>query len=178
MEHANPPRAGGGDSEHDSAQSLDRRGFLQRVTGVGFAAVLLIAAGMLGAFAARFLFPRRGVERRWQFVARAARLRVGESISYLTPGGAPVSVARLAAGPTVASFVALSSTCPHLGCRVHWEAHRERFFCPCHNGAFDPTGKAVAGPPLDDKTDLARFPLKLENGLLFIQVPVDPHVVG
>jgi Rieske Fe-S protein len=130
-----------------------------------------LAAGY-GAFAGlalRFLYPARPRPRGWMFVTDLARLRPGESMTYTTPAGEPVAIARLAAG----ELIALSSTCPHLGCQVRWEAHHNRFFCPCHNGIFDPTGKATAGPPADAGQSLLRYPLKVENGLLFIEVPLE-----
>ncbi len=67
-------------------------------------------------------------------------------------------------------FFALSSVCPHLGCRVHWEKHYDRFFCPCHNGAFGPSGKAISGPPADDKQNLPHYPLKIVSGSLYIEM--------
>ncbi len=69
--------------------------------------------------------------------------------------------------------MALSSTCPHLGCKVHWEAPENRFFCPCHNGAFDPSGRAIAGPPAEAGQSLGRYPLRIEGGLLYIEVPTE-----
>ena len=71
------------------------------------------------------------------------------------------------------TVAALSSTCPHLGCQVHWEGHNNRFFCPCHNGVFDPNGIATGGPPADAGQSLLQFPLKEESGLLYIELPVD-----
>jgi phenylpropionate dioxygenase-like ring-hydroxylating dioxygenase large terminal subunit len=56
---------------------------------------------------------------------------------------------------------------------VHWEAQNNRFFCPCHNGVFTPEGKATSGPPADAGQSLFRFPLKVENDLLFIEVSTD-----
>jgi Rieske Fe-S protein len=70
-------------------------------------------------------------------------------------------------------FVALSSICPHLGCRVHWEAHNERFFCPCHNGAFDSSGKAIAGPPKTANQTLPEYPLKVVDGSLYIEMSIE-----
>jgi Rieske Fe-S protein len=37
--------------------------------------------------------------------------------------------------------------CTHLGCAYHWHAETKEFFCPCHNGVFDLTGRVVSGPP-------------------------------
>ncbi|MCA1559802.1 MAG: ubiquinol-cytochrome c reductase iron-sulfur subunit [Acidobacteria bacterium] len=42
---------------------------------------------------------------------------------------------------------ALSATCTHLGCQVRWDGTAKHFRCPCHGGAYDPTGQVVAGPP-------------------------------
>jgi cytochrome b6-f complex iron-sulfur subunit len=75
--------------------------------------------------------------------------------------------------PKVVDFTALSSICPHLGCRVHWEPENKRFFCPYHNGVFDPSGRATEGPPKVDGQDLARYELDIRNDLLFIQIPND-----
>ena len=72
----------------------------------------------------------------------------------------------------VDDFIALSSTCPHLGCQVHWEAAHDRFFCPCHNGVFDPSGRGLSGPPGEAGLSLPSYNLRVDNGLLFIEVPV------
>jgi len=42
---------------------------------------------------------------------------------------------------------ALSTICTHLGCSVYWESDQNRFYCPCHQGVFDPDGNVVSGPP-------------------------------
>jgi Rieske Fe-S protein len=56
---------------------------------------------------------------------------------------------------------------------VHWQAQNNRFFCPCHNGIFTPEGKGIGGPPGDAGQSLPRYPLRIENGLLMIEVPVE-----
>ena len=88
------------------------------------------------------------------------------------PSGAKIVVARQAEGDTEDAFIALSSICPHLGCKVHWEASNDRFFCPCHNGAFDAQGAPTEGPPAAANQHLTRFRLSVEKNLLMIQVPV------
>ncbi len=40
--------------------------------------------------------------------------------------------------------VALSAVCPHLGCSVGFDG--KLFRCPCHESAFDQTGKRLDGP--------------------------------
>jgi len=44
-------------------------------------------------------------------------------------------------------YRALSATCAHLGCRVHWDQAASQFKCPCHGGVYDRQGNVVAGPP-------------------------------
>ena len=99
-------------------------------------------------------------------------MRAGAALDFEGPTGVKAVIARRAENGTVDDFVALSSVCPHLGCQVEWQAHENRFFCPCHNGAFDAEGKAISGPPAAAGQELAAYPLKVENGLLFIEVPV------
>jgi Rieske Fe-S protein len=50
-------------------------------------------------------------------------------------------------GESDADITVLSSLCPHLGCPVNWQPDQAQFFCPCHGGVFDATGRPVAGPP-------------------------------
>ena len=154
-------------------ETPERRAFLARASTLFMAGGLAAGYGACGAMGARYLFPATGRERRWQFLTRAESLRVGDSLEYRAPSGERVAVARRAADGKAEDFVALSSTCPHLGCQVHWQSVDKRFFCPCHNGTFDPEGRATAGPPFEAGQSLARFPLKLEDGVLFIEVPME-----
>jgi len=129
--------------------------------------------GSCGAMAARYLYPARPRELRWQYLTRLDALAVGDSLSYRAPSGERIAVARRAEEGAAEDFVALSSTCPHLGCQVHWQPGEGRFFCPCHNGAFAPDGRALAGPPFEAGQELARYPLRIEDGMVFIQVPME-----
>lgn len=152
----------------------DRRKLLANVSTLAMAGGVAAAYGTLAAMGARFLYPTEPATGNWLFVCEVGRLAPGQSLLYRTPAGATVAVARQGKGHGVEDFVALSSTCPHLGCQVHWEPQNNRFFCPCHNGAFDPSGVATAGPPAEAGQSLPRYPLKLEGGLLFIEVPTEP----
>jgi len=62
-----------------------------------------------------------------------------------------------------------SATCSHLGCLVNYHKEKHEFVCPCHGGRYDLSGRNIAGPP---PAPLARFPLKLQNGMLFVGVKV------
>ena len=153
--------------------SSERRGFLSTVTSTIMAGGLAAGYGLFAAHAGRFLYPSAGGKKAWQFVATLDQLRLGESLPFQTPSGAKIVVARQGEGDTADQFIALSSVCPHLGCAVHWESQHDRFFCPCHNGAFDASGKATEGPPATARQELKRFPLRVENGLLYIEVPTE-----
>lgn len=156
----------------------DRRSALSWLSTAAMVGGVAAAYGTLAAFMGRFLYPARGAARGWMFVSDADEIPGGEAVVFTTPAGATVNVARQGRGRTAEDFVALSSTCPHLGCQVHWEGHNNRFFCPCHNGVFDPTGKATGGPPGEAGQDLSRYPLKVEDGLLFIELPTEVIAQG
>jgi Rieske Fe-S protein len=152
---------------------MDRRSFAGRVAAGAMIGGLAAGYGGMGLVAARYLFPARPQQRRWMFVAELTRLKPGDSILYTAPNGARINIARQGNQGRVEDFIALSSVCPHLGCQVHWEGQNKRFFCPCHNGIFDPAGKGIGGPPGEAGQNLPRYPLKIENGLLMIEVPVE-----
>lgn len=157
---------GGGESPPE------RRTFLVRASSAAMGLGLVAAYGTFGGLAARFLYPAADAPRAWLFVADLASFAPGTSRVYVTPTGAPVVVARRGEGMAETDFIALSSTCPHLGCRVHWEAVHHRFFCPCHNGAFDAEGQSIAGPPKEAGQSLPRYPLRVEAGILYIEAPL------
>ena len=165
----NFPAGTDGECADDVAQPPRRR-LLSLLTTIGAAVGLTAAYGSLAAAMGRFLFPARPPARGWMFVVQEHRLKTGESLLYRTPAGATVNVARQGGDSSAEAFVALSSVCPHLGCQVHWEPQNNRFFCPCHNGVFAPDGTGIGGPPGDAGQSLPRYPLKVEDGLLFIEV--------
>lgn len=160
-------------SGDDSSEGGTRRSALARWTTGAVAGGLALSYGACAAMGARYLYPARPRRRRLQFVARVVDVEPGASLLYRAPTGERIAIARQGSAGTVDDFVALSSTCPHLGCQVHWEGHNERFFCPCHNGVFDPSGRAVSGPPAEAGQDLPRYELQVDRGLLFIDVPID-----
>jgi Rieske Fe-S protein len=143
---------------------------------------LALGYGMFFRCAGEYLYPSdEGTA--WMFVSNVAGLAPGQALSFVSPTGVPVVITRRgreqeAGGEeheaTAEDFLALSSVCPHLGCRVHWEPQNDRFFCPCHLGTFDPEGRPTGGPPLADNQALPDYPLRVENGLLYINMPVKP----
>ena len=124
------------------------------------------------------MLPARTGRLQQLFVTRVTDLAVGGTLLYRTPDGRTVNITRRGSAAAAADFIALSSTCPHLGCQVRWEGQNNRYFCPCHNGTFDPTGKATGGPPGDAGLSLPRYALTVEKGLLYIDVPVEQLSIG
>jgi Rieske Fe-S protein len=160
------------------ADADDRRTFIDKASKATMATGLIAGYGGLGAIAVRFLYPARPDEMSWQYVAEVDRIELGSSLRYQGPGGETINIARQGREGTAEDFIALSSTCPHLGCQVRWEGSNNRFFCPCHNGVFDPTGVAIGGPPAEAGQSLAQYPLRVESGLLHIAVPAVHLVSG
>lgn len=154
----------------------DRRDFVGTLCDAGMAGGLVAGYGMFVVMAGRYLFPAAGQTAR-MFVTDVKSIAPGESLPFQSPAGVKVLITRKAGAPAdrpaqAEDFIALSSICPHLGCRVHWEPHNNRFFCPCHNGVFDPSGKATEGPPAKDGQSLQPYKLVVDDkGLLFIELP-------
>ena len=155
-----------------------RRDVLDTLSRWGLAVGLVAAYGTFASILGRFLFPSAPPAKGWMFVSTLKTLGVGQSILYRTPSGATVNIARQEPDDTAEAFIALSSTCPHLGCQVHWEGAKNRFFCPCHNGVFSPDGVGIGGPPGDAGQNLPRFPLRVAAGLLYIEVSTEELAMG
>jgi len=151
----------------------ERRSFLQRLAGWSMLGGLIGGYGAFATVAGRYLMPARPPRRRWLFVAHTNDIAPGQSMTFRMPDGARVAIARRGSKSNVEDFLALSSTCPHLGCQVHWETKNSRFFCPCHNGAFDPNGVAIAGPPKEGGQSLESFPLRVSKNLLYVEAIVE-----
>ena len=161
-----PPEKGA-----EACAPSSRRSFIGGSATAAMVGGLAASYGTIGVYAGRFLFPTDS-NVGWQFVCVVEQLTPGESIEYTAPSGIKVVVARHQDKGVIADFVALSSVCPHLGCKVHWESQNDRFFCPCHNGAFDPQGNPTEGPPAQANQSLLQYPLKIVDGLLYIEVPL------
>jgi len=58
-------------------------------------------------------------------------------------------------------WIAISSSCMHLGCPVQWVPAAERFICPCHGGVYNVEGKVAGGPPV---RPLDRYYTRLRHG--------------
>lgn len=157
--------------------AADRRDFLSTCSTVAMAGGLMAGYGTFAVVAGRYVFPAPA-QTPWLFVAEASSIQPGDSVAFESPTGVRVAITRRPSDEPsreikTEDFIALSSVCPHLGCRVHWESHNQRFFCPCHNGVFDPEGQPVSGPPKAAGQELSRYPLNVEGGLLYIAMSIE-----
>lgn len=129
---------------------------------------LLSSYGMFAVQGLLFLLPQRlKAPTRRLFAGQLDRFTIGEFHGVLDLQGNEILVKRDQQG-----LRAFNSTCPHLGCRVHWEADRQRFFCPCHNGVFNADGVATEGPPAAAGQSLAQVPLDIDkqSGVVYLEV--------
>ncbi|MEQ8787041.1 MAG: Rieske (2Fe-2S) protein [Pirellulaceae bacterium] len=172
-EEPQPQRQSGAPASPDG--DTHRRDFLSLGATAVMSGGLIAGYGALAAMAVEYLY-RDESQVGWQFVAVASQLKPGDALDYTAPSGAKVVVARQGEGEAAGDFVALSSICPHLGCQVHWESQNDRFFCPCHNGAFDRQGNPILGPPKTANQPLTKFRVSVEGGLVFVEVPL--HRLG
>lgn len=171
------------------ADAGSRRSFIATCGNVVMASGLIGGYGTLGYCALRYLTPdERDTNLDWQIVDTLDRLKGKSSITFTAASGAKIVIAPVngdggetdveepaesgQADDAAAPFLALSSVCPHLGCQVHWEAQNDRFFCPCHNGTFDRSGKATGGPPAEANQSLTQYPTRILNGALYVYAPV------
>ncbi len=152
------------------ANPTSRRAFLARVLmGVGLA----LSYGTFALEGFLFLIPERLRPRtRKLFAGQVDQYPPGQVQSFYDLQGNEILVKRDASG-----FQAFSSVCPHLGCRVRWEAEKERFFCPCHRGVFNANGIAISGPPAEGGQNLFRLPLEIDpaSGVLYLEVKDVPR---
>jgi nitrite reductase/ring-hydroxylating ferredoxin subunit len=97
-----------------------------------------------------------------QRIAGVDELPIGGDLTFSYPGEHDQCVlVRLGEQ----SYAAFSRQCTHLSCAVVAEPDRRRFYCPCHEGAFDiASGSPIAGPP---RRPLARITLEFRQGAIY-----------
>lgn len=135
---------------------------------IAMSAGLFLSYGLFAVQGLLFLVPSRLAPRtRRLFAGQIDQFEVGSLKSVLDLQGNEILIKRDPKG-----LSAFNSTCPHLGCRVHWESDRKRFFCPCHNGVFNENGVATEGPPAAAGQNLAKLPLEVDpkSGVVYLEV--------
>ncbi len=140
-------------------ENQKRRSFLKNFGIIG---ALLIAVGLFFRNLWLFLYPPKKKKKFHKYlVAKLDSVPLGKA-KEITLGNDPVFVVHLDQGYRV-----FSGICTHLGCHVRWEEEKQRFFCPCHKGVYDKTGKVISGPP---PRPLDQFKVEEDKNLVYIYV--------
>jgi len=163
------PRSG------DRARPATRRGFLKLLTaalGGLIGAVLAVPAFRFLAFPARkkvVIGPDSLVPVGQADVVGDRPVRVEIIAPEQRDAWAKVDNVRLGAAWLVRAGTdirAFSTTCPHLGCAIDYDAKSESFRCPCHKSAFDTDGNRVSGPA---KRGMDPLDIKVEDGRVLVR---------
>ena len=124
---------------------------------------LFAGLGLMASYVVRFLFPTVRVKStRKLFVTTLDKIPAGKSFQFIDLKGQKINIVN-----TGEDFVALSTVCTHLGCKVHWKDKAQQFYCPCHDGYFDARGKVVKGPP---PAPLSSYPVEVVDQAIYIHV--------
>lgn len=70
--------------------------------------------------------------------------------------------------------IAVSATCTHMGCLIHWDGKDRNFHCPCHGGMFSEYGMPVNSGPLHYLVPLPRLEVfidKADGNKIYVEVP-------
>jgi len=160
-----PKTASAREPDSTGPDKSSRRDFLSKVImGSG----VLASFGLFAAEWIFFIFPRLQLRQtRKIYAGKLSQYQPGQIQSFFDLEGKLVLVKR--DGDNLRAF---DSTCPHLGCQVHWEEPEQRFFCPCHNGVVTPAGVAVSGPPADAGQSLFEVPVHVDrqSGIVYLEV--------
>ena len=164
--YMNDEGTGQPEPEESDKKNTDRKGFFRNFFMMGG---LVAAYGLAASFALRYLYPsRKNSKRLRMYVASKTKLQPGNSLGFSTPAGESFILTNTGSGAN--PIIAFSSRCPHLGCKVHWQKEKERFFCPCHGGAFDKDGAATAGPPQKASQTLQSCDIEIKGDAIYALV--------
>ena len=78
-------------------------------------------------------------------IVAVADLPEGKSVNFHYPDESYPAILIHLPGDKYAAY---EQRCTHLLCPVLYEGQKNRIYCPCHDGVFNPeSGERVAGPP-------------------------------
>jgi len=119
---------------------ISRRTFLNTLFG-GW-----LFAFLSGAFYAliKFAFPTLGKEPDFVVLNRQDFVDIpANSVKPFAWGG----VLGLYFKKEDGAVTALKGVCTHMECNVAYKPEERKFYCACHQGWFDETGRNISGPP-------------------------------
>ncbi|MGA2525170.1 MAG: Rieske 2Fe-2S domain-containing protein [Smithellaceae bacterium] len=119
---------------------ITRRQFLNTLFG---GSLLAFFSGTLFPLA-KFAFPTLGKEPDFVVLNKTDFAAIpNNSAKIFAWGGVPGIYLKKEDGSTAA----LRGVCTHMECNVAYRPAEKKFYCACHKGWFDETGKNIAGPP-------------------------------
>jgi Rieske Fe-S protein len=119
---------------------VTRRTFLNTLWG-GWAAAF--SAGSLYALL-KFAFPTLGKEPDFVILNAREFLDIPSNSVKPFPWGGKLG---LVFKDPKGVVHALKGVCTHMECNVTYKPEDMKFYCPCHKGWFDETGRNISGPP-------------------------------
>jgi Rieske Fe-S protein len=127
---------------HAAPPPMDRRQFLVVSAGATLGASLLF----VGATVVQAIMPpNRSIEGKTKVgklaVAKVADLQV--DVPKIVDYGDDVLFVIKASDTKIN---VLSASCPHVGCKLHFNATVKQFDCPCHASSFSIDGVKLGGP--------------------------------
>ncbi len=144
------------------AQNEEKQSRREFVTRLGIVGAVIVAIGVFIRNILAYLFPPKKEKTYHKYlVAKVGEIPKGKA-KEITISKKPVFIVNLGD-----QYKVFSGICTHLGCIVRWEEQKGRFYCPCHQGIYDKTGKVIGGPP---PRPLDEYKVEVENKLVFIKV--------
>lgn len=151
---------------------LSRRDFLRRLMA-GWA---VATVGVIAYPLARYLAPVPSPDPDWVVLPAADFLSIPPNSAKIFAYGRKMGIVlRTAEG----EFRLFKGVCTHLDCNVTYRPEERKFFCACHQGWFDDSGRNIAGPPPRPLTALG---MKVAGDRLIVLTPggktPPPEVTG
>jgi Rieske Fe-S protein len=119
---------------------VTRRTFLNTLFG-GW--IIAFASGSLYALW-KFAFPTLGKEPDFIVLKTADFLSIPPNSAKPFAWGGKVGLILKKPGGAIS---ALKGVCTHMECNITYRPEERKFYCACHKGWFDESGKNVEGPP-------------------------------
>jgi cytochrome b6-f complex iron-sulfur subunit len=122
--------------------SSNRRSFLNWFLGTSFGALFVSVAYPVARFVSPPRIPEASTNQVEAGMTNDPQL-VEKGFKIVRFGLEPVILVKV----SELEYRAFSATCTHLDCIVEYQKDKSRMWCNCHGGAYDLTGRNVAGPP-------------------------------
>jgi cytochrome b6-f complex iron-sulfur subunit len=147
--------------DKDTIKNSGRRSFLKQAWKI----LGLVAAAELGVFVISVFKPSRELHKS----RKSSTIKtIGNVDDFPVNSVTPDRINKLyLIRESDGGFLALSLTCPHLGCSVLWNETKKQFICPCHSSSFDRVGNVLGSPaprPLDF------FPIIIQEGKVTLDI--------